>query len=265
MTRLIAEWIDDMEAQMVSYNSELKRKTGLDLTELMEASLGLKSAYVYDAQKKLKISVVPITQGMGLISKFSESVAAIIRTAGFNASVTKNTDVNGMHEAITSGADILFMADDDRYLALNLKTGKHGDNNYCTSLGFIEVILEMVKKQGRCMGEEELLILGYGVLGKIAESILKEKGYKPHVYDNSLQVTQEVTIVDKDNIKDYSYILDFTNEGDWISNDMLKDDVIYASPGIPVSLNEKARKLHKDNSVFDLLEIGTVVMLASVI
>ena len=86
MTRLVAEWIDDMEAQMISYNSELKRKTGLDLTELMEASLGLKAAYVSDAQEKLKISVVPITQGMGIISKFSESVAAIIRTAGFNAS-----------------------------------------------------------------------------------------------------------------------------------------------------------------------------------
>ena len=88
------------------------------------------------------------------------------------------------------------MADDDRYLALNLKTGMHGDNNYCTSLGFIEVMLEMAKKQGRRIEEEDILILGYGVLGKIAESILKDKGYEPQIYDNNLQVHQEVEIID---------------------------------------------------------------------
>ncbi|MBK5253943.1 MAG: 3-methylornithyl-N6-L-lysine dehydrogenase PylD [Peptostreptococcaceae bacterium] len=265
MTRLVAKWIDNMEAQMELYNRELKRKTGLDLTELMKASCNLKSEDISNAQIKLKVSVVPITQGMGLISKFSESVAAIIRTAGFNVSVTENTDVNGMHEAISSGADILFMADDDRYLALNIKTGAIGDNNYCTSLGFIEVMFQMAKKNGRVIEKNDILMLGYGILGKEAYSILKGKGYKPKVYDKHLQVNKEIEVIVKENIKNYSYILDFTNEGDWINTDMLKDDVLYASPGIPVSLNEEAIAHNKENSVFDLLEIGTVIMLASVI
>ena len=41
-----------------------------------------------------------------------------------------------VHEAYQSGADIVYMADDDRFISINLNKKKMADNEYATALGY---------------------------------------------------------------------------------------------------------------------------------
>ena len=65
----------------------------------------------------------------------------------------------------------------------------------------------------------------------------------------------------KDKIKNYSFILDFTNEGGWLSEEDLARDVLYASPGVPCSLDKNSKKVFSESAIYDNLEIGTAIML----
>ncbi|HKK96407.1 MAG TPA: 3-methylornithyl-N6-L-lysine dehydrogenase PylD [Anaerovoracaceae bacterium] len=262
MTRLKTEWIEDISGRMSLYNETLKQRTGVDLSGLMSISFELREDTLYNEKMHRKVCVVPITQGEGLIDKFSESVANVINSMGFEAFVTKNTDVDGVYEATLKGADIIFMADDIRYMALNIKNGKKGENDYCTALGYVDVLFQMAKYRNRKIGKGDILILGYGNLGKHAEKILLERKFKPKVYDKLENVNQSIKM---EEIKDYEYILDFTNEGGWLDIEKLNKDVLYASPGVPLSLNNKTVKKLKDKAVYDVLEIGTAIMLGSAI
>lgn len=262
MTRLRTEWIEDISERMSSYNETLKQRTGVDLSELMSISFKLRDDTVYNEKMHRKVFVVPITQGEGLINKFSDSVAAVINSMGFEASVTEKTDVDGVYEATLKGADIIFMADDIRYMALNIKNGKKGENNYCTALGYVDILFQMAKHRDKTIGKEEIVILGYGNLGKEAEKILLDRGYKPKMYDKLESIGQSIKL---EEVKNYPYVLDFTDEGNWLDIDKLNTDALYASPGVPISLTNKAIKKLKDRAVYDVLEIGTAVMLGSAI
>ena len=124
MTRLRTEWITYMLDGMEEYNRDLAAKTGMDLAALMADTFCVSKFDLAAAQKNIKVAVVPITQGEGIIGSFSESVAAIVRSMGFCADVMPNTDVDGIYDATLGGYDVLFFADDIRYLALNIRSGK---------------------------------------------------------------------------------------------------------------------------------------------
>jgi pyrrolysine biosynthesis protein PylD len=64
----------------------------------------------------------------------------------------------------------------------------------------------------------------------------------------------------KEEIKNYLYILDATNEGDWLTPDLLHENVIIAAPGVPLSLTKAALEKHGGRLVHDLLHIGTLSM-----
>ena len=68
--------------------------------------------------------------------------------------------------------------------------------------------------------------------------------------------------ISRDEIRNFKYILDFTNEGGWLRREDLADDVLYVSPGVPYSMDEEAARYHENRAVHDNLEIGTAVMLA---
>ncbi|MEG1314530.1 MAG: 3-methylornithyl-N6-L-lysine dehydrogenase PylD [Anaerovoracaceae bacterium] len=263
MTRLITEWIENMEAEMEEYNRELLRKTGYDLAKLAAKCCDVPSDKMDKLIAKSKVAVVPITQGQGLISKFSQSVAAIVRTMGCEAFVTEHTDVDGIYDAVLENADVVFFADDIRYLALNLKNGKAGDNNYGTALGYIQV-MEALKKINNRDESEEILVIGYGIVGQEAVKILNQKHMDFAIFDKDFDKIKELPNVKLDNIKDikkYRNILDFTNVGGWLTKEYLAEDAIIATPGIPLSLDEEARNIYGEKTVSDFLEIGTAIML----
>lgn len=268
MTRLKTEWITYMLDGMGEYNRQLVQKTGYDLAGLMQETFGLTDAELAEAREKQKIAVVPITQGEGIIGSFSESVAAIVNSMGFTADVMEHTDVDGIYDASRMGYDILFFADDVRYLALNIKTGKSSDNNYATALGFIQALRALMKKQGKNLCEEKILQIGYGIVGKESVRLLRGMGVDFDLYDknpDALADVKEHTIDAQDAIKSYKYILDFTNEGDWLSKADLADELLYASPGVPYSMDAEAAEVFEDRAIHDNLEIGTAIMLGQVL
>lgn len=265
MTRLKTEWVEPMLTGMREYNDTLKKRTGMNLSDLIEVTFGFTKLQLAELKKTTKVGVVPITQGEGIITSFSESVAAIVQSMGFSAEVMTKTDVDGIYESYCKGCDIVFMADDDRYLAINTNKHKTSDNNYATALGYIEVLkaIERVENDHINKARKPILVIGYGIVGKEATRILDKMGEDYFVYDKNFDVnaTADRIMPEGANISDFKYILDFTNEGEWLGADQLAEDACYCSPGVPCSLTEEARVLLGDRAVYDNLEIGTAIML----
>lgn len=269
MTRLKTEWVEPMLLSMDKYNIELKRKTNMNLCDIFREKSSFTDKEVELLQSSIKVGVVPITQGEGIIRCFSESIAAIIQSMNFDAEVMRHTDVDGIYEGYRKNCDVLFMADDDRYVAVNTRKHKISDNNYATAYGYIEVLEALMLKEGVSMKEsiQPILIIGYGTVGREAASILDVQKIEYCVFDKNTKVQESSGHpMQKDKkISDYKYILDFTNEGEWLSKEMLLSDTCYASPGVPCSLTEDAKMFLHDRAVYDNLEIGTAVMLSEVL
>ena len=122
----------------------------------------------------------------------------------------------------------------------------------------------MMKRQGENIAEAKILQIGYGIVGRESAAILKAMGIDFDLYDNNPAAITDFegkTISTKEEIKDYQYILDFTNEGEWLHREDLRADVIYASPGVPYSMDEETAAAFEAQSVHDNLEIGTAIML----
>ncbi len=264
MTRLRTEWITYMLDGMEDYNADLISKTGMDLAGLVRETFGV-SGEEYDAARdKVRVAVVPITQGEGIIGNFSESVAAIVQSMGFQTEVMEHTDVDGIYDAARKGCEVVFFADDIRYLALNIRSGRFSDNNYATALGFIKVLSALMKKAGKDPKTEKILQIGYGIVGREAAAILAENNIDFDLYDKNMSAVSDFsgkTLAGKDEIKDYQYILDFTNEGGWLHREDLCGEVLYASPGVPYSMDSEAASCFEQQAVHDNLEIGTAIML----
>lgn len=273
MTRLKTEWIDYMLDGMNDYNSSLKAKTGFDLAGLTMDTFGISKEKYDRLTGSLLVAAVPVTQGEGIISSFSESVAAIIKSMGFRTYVSEDTDVEGIYGSILMDADVVYMADDTRYLAFSRDNGSFGENNYATALGFIMVMRAMMKKAGLDISKEKILVIGNGLVGEEAVQILLNHGIDFDMYDKDPKAVEAFRDLDTgkyilsspEEIKDYRFILDFTNEGGWLKDEMLGADVIYASPGVPLSLDEKAAERLQNTAVYDNLEIGTAMMLGEIL
>ncbi len=273
MTRLKTEWIDYMLDGMNDYNSSLKAKTGFDLAGLTMDTFGISKEKYDRLAGSLLVAAVPVTQGEGIISSFSGSVAAIIKSMGFRTYVSEDTDVEGIYGSILMDADVVYMADDTRYLAFSRDNGSFGENNYATALGFIMVLRAMMKKAGLDISKEKILVIGNGLVGEEAVQILLNHSIDFDMYDKDPKAVEAFRDLDTgkyvlsspEEIKDYRFILDFTNEGGWLKDEMLGADVIYASPGVPLSLDEKAAERLQNTAVYDNLEIGTAMMLGEIL
>ena len=273
MTRLKTEWIDHMIDGMKEYNENLKEKTGFDLAGLVKSTYAISDEAYSRLAENILVAAVPITQGEGVIGSFSESISAIIRSMGFKTCVSEETDVDGLYSSILMDAGVIFMADDTRYLAFSRDNGSFGENNYATALGYIMVLRAMMRKAGLDISKEKLLVIGYGLVGEEAAQILDSHGIDFDMYDKDEKAMaafkedypERATIGSREEIRNYRFILDFTNEGGWLTSEMLAENVLYASPGVPLSLDEKAVEQLQNTAVYDNLEIGTAMMLGEIL
>lgn len=242
---------------------DLISKTGLSYTALAAKVSGFSVNDIDRAAQEIKVAVVPVTTGLGIIGSFSQSVAAIVGVMGFRSYVTELTDVNGLFEAYKSGADIVFMADDDRFISMNLNKKKMADNDSATALGYTTAMEGII---GSFVGKE-ILLLGCGPLGREFMKCLKKKGAAFSVHDiDSVKLTgiakQEITVVESpDEIARYRYVIDATNQGNWLEKNMLHSEAWIAAPGIPLSLDQDAHAAYQDRLIHDPLQIGVASML----
>lgn len=266
MTRLKEEWIGTIGATMKDYEFDLIKKTGLSFTALASAASEVPMDKLAITAQNTKVGVVSFTAGLGIIGHFSQSVAAVCSSMKFDSFVTSGTDVEGIYEACRMGADILFMADDNRFIAVNLKTGALAENSQATARGYLAAL------RGAFGGlkDQQVLIIGCGAVGQEALHILRALGAKPVAYDKNPEILSSIagqgydTISHAGQIAGYTLVFDASSEGGWLSADMLHPQVFIAAPGVPLSLNQEAYERHKDRLIHDYLPIGVAAMLALV-
>ncbi|MBR0598810.1 3-methylornithyl-N6-L-lysine dehydrogenase PylD [Sinanaerobacter chloroacetimidivorans] len=267
MTRLIRDWLADIEDGIKEYQQILKAKTGLNYAALAAKASGCSAGDIERASLSLKVAVVPVTSGLGMIGSFAQSVAAVVGVMGFQTFVTSHTDVDGIYEAYQNGADMVFIADDNRFISMNLHKKKMADNNNATALGYIAAL------EGACgtLAGKEVLLLGCGVLGREFLKALKKRGASVSVYDKDQEKRSDLEKEDvrvlsaPEEISGYRYVIDATNQEGWLKRTMLHPDVWLMSPGIPLSLDQDAYRCHSDRVVHDYLQIGVAVMLGLIL
>lgn len=265
MTRLTEKDIDGLGQELTGYDIELFEKTGMTLGEIACFASGISLSDFTEAAKSYRVSVIPITAGAGIIGGFVQSVESIIAKLGFPVSVTKETDVSGFFEAVSKGNEIVFMADDGRFIALNLRKKKMADNGDATGKGYVAALHGMAKGLAGC----EVLVLGYGPVGSYAADFLLKLGAKVAVFDHDSakmeQIRDSKIKVEKDFkgvLSRYRYLVDATPGKAFISWIDLHPEAIIAAPGVPLGLDAQAYEKCKERVIHDPLQIGVATMLA---
>lgn len=265
MTRLTTEWIQNMEKELPQWTQKLERQSNMSLLNLASLGGDVSRGRVKSASWRLKVAVVPVTAGLGIISTFCHQVAAIIHHMGFEVFVTKATDVSGIYEATQNGAGVIFMADDKYFLAMNFNKNLVVENSDATARGFVAAL------EGAAGGlrDKEVLVMGGGRVGRAALSFLRCRGADGVVYDQDTEVLKQLqaegwrTTKCLEKVKEYPLVVDCTfSEGGWLKKEMLHPEVIFASPAVPLSLDEEAAEALGDRVIHDLLQLGVITMLA---
>ncbi|MDD4222140.1 MAG: 3-methylornithyl-N6-L-lysine dehydrogenase PylD [Candidatus Methanomethylophilaceae archaeon] len=261
MTRLTEDMIDEIPSTAAERSEGLRRAIGMDLRALAFRAID-EDPDDFDLSCYSTASI-PITAGLGVIGGFSQSVSAILGNMGFRSFVTSKTDIDGIYEALEKGADILFTADDVRYIAYNRRTGIYSDNAFATAAGYAEAL----DGAAGGLGGKEVLVIGAGLVGTEAVRILTSKGAVVSVTDiipgkaEKLASEYGASAISsvEDSISSHGYILN-ASPG-LIPGRLIVKGAVISSPGVPFSFDAegiaKARAI-----IHDPLDIGTAVMAA---
>jgi len=258
MTRLTNDMVKDIIDSLDRADDMLTSVTGMNLLELSYDAVGINEKEI--SLKDLKVGVVPITSGLGIITQFSESVAEIIKRLGMDAFVTNTYDVTGFAEAVSQGAEIVFMADDVEFVAYNVKAGKYFNNSYSTAAGYVAAL----KGAAGGLEDKEVLVIGIGRVGSFAVEIMTKMGAKISVFDidekkvKDIQKRFDVMSFSDVNkaVSSHSLILNASPAP--IDGRSIKRSTTISSPGLPFGFDEEG--IRKARIIHDPLNIGVAVM-----
>jgi len=270
MTRLRTEDIKHISQELKGYDQQLLKKTGNALKGIAFHAVGLSDNEFEEIVKSFNICVIPLTCGQGVINRFSDTVSGIISHLGFHSFVAQNSDVAGIAEAFEKKSDIIFLADDYRFVAINVHTKYVSDNDEMTAKGFVAGLDLMAGG----LKEENALVIGCGPLGSYAAKALNKMGVLVSVCDIHPQRTSTLqkeiadelnTIIEIDNSwhsppGKYPYIIDATPSTDVIDASVITSDTYVAVPGVPCGLSSEARKKLSNRYLHDPLQIGVATM-----
>ena len=265
MTRLSENTLQGLGKKLPDYDLELIQKTGSSLATIAFLAAGLEEKNLKKNVFSMPIAVVPVTAGKGLIPGFSQAVKSIIRYLGFPAFVTQAYDVAGLAESFKKGSKILFLADDDLFVAINTETGNVVNNSEATARGYVAALALLLKG----ISGREVLVIGAGRVGRYACIALKELGAAVCVFDidpdKTSSLASELGIsVERDillALKKHSILFDASPAGDIISEDLVRPDTAVAACGLPMGLTRGARIQIQGRLIHDPLQIGTATML----
>jgi len=245
MTRLRPEWIRDSDKDINEIDRKIKKMTGKTLTALAFQAAGIDEIPRSKLEKK-KVATIRITSGMGVIRGFSEAICDVAKLMGMETFVTDDDDFAGLSEASWGGADVVFAADDDNFVAVNA----HGDiinNDIATAKGYTTALSLIA---GGLQGKK-VTLLGVGKVGKIALDLLKEEGADVFQYDIGPKPFPLSGLV-----------FDATNQGRWLGLKELSEDITMVALGVPLSLEAPAYEAYYDKVLHDPLQTGVAVMIA---
>ncbi len=270
MTRLRTEDIKHISQELKEYDQELLKKTGNTLKGIALHTIGLSDYEFEEIVKSFNICVIPLTCGQGVINRFSATVSGIISHLGFHSFVAQDTDAAGIAEAFEQKSDIILLADDNRFVAINVHTNYVSDNIEMTAKGFVAGLDLMASG----LKGKNVLVIGCGSVGSYTAKILVIMGVLVSVCDIHPQRTSTLqkeiadelkTIIQIDNYwrstsGKYQYIIDATPSVDLIDASVITPDTYVAVPGVPCGLSSEARKKLSNRYLHDPLQIGVATM-----
>jgi 3-methylornithyl-N6-L-lysine dehydrogenase len=264
--RLTQEEVREVMRKLPEYDAELVRKTGWSLRQIAERAGKAGEPISSGATGSRRAAVVRITSGQGVIEGFAEAVQAILVHVGAEAFITRATDVAGLAEAVERKAHIVFLADDDRFIALNLALRRIADNAEATARGYVSALETMA---GGLAGRQVLVIGGAGRVGWNAVLALKEKQAAVAVFDPDkdrlqwLAGRQEIAVKEdlEQALGESDLLFDASPATGIIQGRHIKPGMRIAAPGIPLGLTEEACSAAGDHLIHDALEIGVATML----
>ena len=264
MTRLSVHHVSDPEQRLRQLDHGLREVAGLDLRALALRAAG--QAPADDPFAGARVAAVPITSGEGLIPGFCQGVAAILQHLGCDALVTESEDMRGLQEAMQAGAEVLFLADDARFVALNVRRARCIDNDLATADGYVAALAAAA---GGLRGRA-VLILGLGPIGRAAARRLHEGGADVHVVETDAARLQAALagspalrpVSLAEGLQRCDLIFDATPAPGIIHGGDISSSTIAAVPGIPSGFTAGAQAALGVRHIHDPLAIGVAVMAA---
>lgn len=271
MTRLHEKDIEGIVYQMERYNQELINKTGHTLAEIAAHAVGMNHQGGNNFGDPGQIAVISMTCGQGIIGGFTETVAGILSFLGMRVFIPQATDVHGIAAALARETAIMFMADDDRFIAVHLKTGRCVDNSKATGKGYVAALDYMLKG----INGQRILILGAGPVGCDAAFAVLNFGGNVHVYDKNPKASESMAkdifkrcgkkiCIEQDlesALANHRAIVVACPEAGFITQEFLYADSYVAAPGIPLGICDGAWEQIQNRLIHDPLQIGVATML----
>jgi pyrrolysine biosynthesis protein PylD len=264
MTRLTAADVTDLTRELEAFEARLLEATGLDLR-----GLALRSSTEEDRCVQLRgarIAAVPMSAGEGVIPGFTDCVVATLLNLGCDAWATIQTDVSGIEAAAAAGASVIFLADDHRFIALNLTQARIVDNDPATADGYATAL----EAAAGSLKGREVLLLGLGPVGRAAARRLAALGASVLVSEpNEERVTAalgvglEFTLTDlAGGLSRCDLIFDACPAAGIIDAGDLRPGAIAAVPGMPSAFTAAAQEALGVRHVHEPLAVGVAVMAA---
>ena len=273
MTRLQSDDIAGITPQLKAYDEDLIAKTGHNLGQIASHAAGL-TEITRAEMAAIRVVVVPISWGQGVIEGFGEATAGILKHVGFDACVTGHTDIAGLTEACETKADIIFLSDDNDFAALNTRNRQYVHNAEATGKGFAAGLDLMTGG----LAQQPVLVLGCGAVGRSASLSLLHYGATVSIYDIDSRYPREfistlsgfdpgrVTVAPDFNnaLAGHSLIVDATNAAEIIRAEDISPQTFIVAPGMPMGLSDGALNKVTDRLLHDPLQIGVATMAMAV-
>ena len=214
----------------------------------------------------VRVAAVPISQGEGFIPGFCACVAAILVHLGCAARVTDLPDVRGLQQAADGGDEVVFVADDHRFIALNIRSGACADDDPATADGYATALAAAA---GGLDGRP-VLLLGLGPVGRAAGRRLAALGAALVVAEPDDAVAARAAgeglafeRVDlAAGLARCDLVYDATPAAGIVGARDLRPGAIVAAPGVPPALDADARAALGPRHIHEPLAIGVAVMAA---
>jgi len=275
MTRLQSDDILKIASQLKAYDGELVSKTGHTLRQIACHAVGLEEEDVGGIAASLTVGVVPIQWGQGVIEGFCDATAGILRYLGFRAFVTGQSDVLGIAEACAARADVVFLSDDDDFVAIPIQTRQYVHNAEATGRGFTAGLDLMAGG----LGDRRVVVLGCGPVGRSAVSTLLNYGAIVSIYDTNADSCREfintLSARDSNRIKiaadiktalaGHALVVDATPAAGIIGARAISPQTYIAAPGMPLGLSRRALEKVSDRILHDPLQLGVATMAMTVV
>jgi 3-methylornithyl-N6-L-lysine dehydrogenase len=264
MTRLTETDVTTLTRDLEAFEARLREVTGSGLR-----GIALRAVTDEDRCVQLRgarVAAVPMSAGQGFIPGFSECVAAILTHLGCDAWVTTQPDVRGIQAAVAAGAGVVFLADDHRFIALNVAKGCSVDDDPATADGYVAAL----DAAAHGLLDRRVLLLGLGPVGRAAARRLVSRGAKVLVTEPdqervaaALDVGLKVEPVElAAGLETCDLIVDASPAAGIIDAADLRPETIAAVPGLPSAFTAAAQELLGARHIHEPLAIGVAVMAA---